>query len=157
MRTGYDSPIPPVDELVDVGGGGSGWVVVARARDDIDAHLLMGRLNEAGIETSTIKDRGAPGSWMYGGSNPWAPVSVLVKRVQLDDAKLVLAEISFDSPDAEPPPEPVTRGERVRAGAIWWVVAITLGILLTGITFLGVASRGNDGIRCEIPILCGSE
>lgn len=76
------------------GGGGSGWTRLAVASNDIEAHLLEGCLLEAGIETRTVKDRTAPGAWLMGGSNPWAPVEVHVRRFQLDDARLVLLEVA---------------------------------------------------------------
>jgi Putative prokaryotic signal transducing protein len=123
MGTKLDLPPPP--SLTKGGGGGSGWVELASARDDIDAHLLEGRLHEAGIETRAIKDRRAPGAWLYGGSNPWAPVTIFVRRFQLENARLVLAEISFMAPnpgvDRRPPP-------RI---AMKWVLALGLGALLT--------------------------
>jgi Putative prokaryotic signal transducing protein len=102
-------------------------VELARARDDIEAHLLTGRLNEAGIETKAVKDRFAPGAWLYGGSNPWAPVSVYVRRLQLEDARLVLVEISYqapstDEPEFKPPGTPLTWK--------WWLVAVGLSFLL---------------------------
>jgi hypothetical protein len=123
------------------GGGGGDWIELVRARDDIDAHLLVGRLDEAGVAARTVKDRRAPGAWLYGGSNPWAPVLVLVRRLQLDDARLVLARISFDAPAA-------TQRDRVRddpAGALRWVVALALGFVLTATTVAQVASRLADG------------
>lgn len=127
MGTKLDLPPPPLS--TQTGGDGSGWVELARARDDIDAHLLEGRLNEAGIETRSIKDRGAPGAWLYGGSNPWAPVTILVRRIQLEDAQVVLAEIALAAPDAREPGAPESRGLPLT----WWLVALALalGALLT--------------------------
>jgi Putative prokaryotic signal transducing protein len=135
MAVVTDRPPPP--GVVDPGGGGgSPWVELVRARDDIDAHLLKGRLGEAGIETRFVKDRFAPGAWLYGGSNPWAPVTVLVRRLQLDEARLVLAEISFDAPPAEPAPR---RGGSRRVPTLWWVTALGLGALLSIIVLLQTA------------------
>lgn len=118
--------LPPPPSLTKGGGGGSGWVELARARDDIDAHLLEGRLNEGGIETRAIKDRGAPGAWLYGGSNPWAPVTILVRRWQLEDARLVLAEISFTAPDTGVAGRSPSPGLALK----WWLLALGLGALL---------------------------
>jgi hypothetical protein len=128
---------PPVSRFE--GGGGSGWVMLIRANGDIDAHLLTGRLLEAGVESRTVKDRSSPGAWMLAGSNPWAPVIILVRRFQLEDARLVLAEISFDLPDAaEPLPRPVAH--RWSGPLLWWAVAIALGAIFTGIGLLQTAS-----------------
>ena len=131
MATGSNILLPP-PATVWKGGGGSGWVELMRARGDIDAHLLVGRLGEAGIETRTVKDRSAPWAWMHAGSNPWAPVSILVRRLQLDDARLVLAEISFDLPAAAPSPVEDVDG-RWKGPLLWWSVALALGAIFTAI------------------------
>ncbi len=89
MPTRLQAPPPPAGTRSG-GGGGSGWIQLVKAADDIEAHLLAGRLAEAGIEVQTLPDRAAPGAWLYGGSNPWAPVRVLVRRRQLEEARLVL-------------------------------------------------------------------
>ena len=137
MSTRIDLPPPPV--VLDRGGGGSGWVKLAKATDDIDAHLLIGRLNEAGIETMAVKDRSEPGTWMFlGGSNPWAPVVIMVRPLQLEDARLVLAEISYDAPAVEPS---VARTPKKgwRLPVVWWVTALILGVLLSFLALLQVA------------------
>jgi hypothetical protein len=99
------------------GGGGSGWVPLYKAANDIDAHLLIGRLHGMGIETRTLVDRGAPGAWLYGGLNPWAPVTVYVRGFQLEDARLVLAEVAWAAPAAgrdSAPRRPPAPGEDSR-------------------------------------------
>ena len=127
MGVGVLSPPPPaVTDRGGGGGGGTGWIHLTRARDDIDAHLLTGRLSHSGIETRTIVDRSAPGAWLHGGTNPWAPVNIYVRRIQLEDARLVLAEISYDAPSATAGRPP---GRRV--ATIWWATAIGLGVALT--------------------------
>ena len=88
---------PPPPTTLDRSGGGSDWVILMRAANDIDAHLLCGRLKHAGVEYRGVKDRYAPGAWLIGGSNPWAPVVVYVKRFQLEDARIVLAEIAYEN------------------------------------------------------------
>lgn len=113
------------------GGGGSGWVELIRAHGDIDAHLLVGRLSEAGVETRTVTDRSAPWTWMLAGSNPWAPVSILVRRLQLEDARLVLAEISYELPAATPPVQ--RRQPRWKGPLLWWSAALALGAIFTAI------------------------
>jgi hypothetical protein len=134
VSTKLGAPLPPVH--VERSGGGWGWVELTRARDDIDAHLLDGRLAQAGIETRWVKDRGAPGSWAYGGSNPWAPVAIMVRRIQFEDARIVLAEISLDAP-AVTPATPRPRSSRLPT--LWWLTALGLGALLSLIALLQVA------------------
>ena len=150
MAIRLDPPPPRIDEMLG-GSGGSGWVVLIKARHDIDAHLLTGRLAEAGIDTRTMPDIGAPGAWMYGGSNPWAPVSVLVKKLDLDDAKLVLAEISYEGPTADQLAAQVT--ERHAAfPVVWWVTAVLLGAALS-VLVVSQVTRWTD-MGCQLPALC---
>lgn len=131
------------------GGGGSGWVALLRSPNDIEAHLLIGRLAEAGVETTSLQDRGAPGAWLHGSSNPWAPVTILVRKIQLDDARLVLAELAFESPAAEISNE--SPNSRWRGPIVWWAAAIGLGLLFTG---LGLVQAANDIERCSDPRAC---
>ncbi|CAN5699407.1 hypothetical protein BH24ACT26_BH24ACT26_04680 [soil metagenome] len=153
MSVGVELP-PPPGALDRAGGGGGGWTELVTARDDIDAHLLIGRLTEAGIAARSVKDRRAAGAWLYGGSNPWAPVTVWVRRLQLDDARLVLAEISLDgAPDGgaspRPPEPPGDAGRAWRLPLTWWALAVALGVLLTLISLMQVAGLastcGSDG------------
>lgn len=150
VRLGEPSP-PIVTEPS--GDGGSEWVVLLKARHDIDAHLLTGRLNEAGIETKTVKDRGDPGAWLFGGSNPWAPVVIFVRRFQLQDARVALAEISYEGPSAEMPRVLADRPAR-RYALAWWITALILGLLFTAIA-LRQATRGLES--CNIPVVCDTE
>lgn len=140
---------PPIEQDHGGGGGGSGWVRLLRAPNDIEAHLLVGRLGEAGVEARLLRDKGAPGTWLYGGSNPWAPVTVMVRVRQLDDARLVLAEVSFEGPD-HVPAAPEKRDWRIPV--VWWVTAIALGTLLTGTALAQVADAIRS--RCDLPVLC---
>jgi hypothetical protein len=133
MGTKVGAPAPPV--RIEGGGGGWEWVELIRARNDIDAHLLDGRLAGAGIETRWVKDRLAPGAWAYGGSNPWAPVSIMVRRIQFEDARIVLAEISLDAPAMKTPANAVPP----RLSRLWWLTALGLGALLSMIVLLQVA------------------
>ena len=126
-----------------VGGGGSGWVTLTQAANDIEAHLVTGRLSEAGVEATTVKDRSASGAWLHGGSDPWAPVLILVRKLQLDDARLVLAEVAWEGPAVE-------RGEILADGqwrkpATFWAIAIGLGVLFTA---LGLAQTAENMKRC---------
>ena len=146
MPSGSSVLLPPPVAIFS-GGGGSGWVELIRARGDIDAHLLAGRLLEAGVESRTVKDRSSPGAWVLAGSDPWAPIAILVRRFQLEDARLVLAEISFDLPPAPPPARRVMRRRRWSGPLLWWAVAIVLGAVFTGIGLLQTATTMH---RCEV-------
>ena len=131
---------------------------MSRAQNDIEAHLLTGRLHEAGVETRRLKDRSAPGAWLHGGSNPWAPVAIFVKKLQLEEARLVLAEISWSQPPVDPSEARAqvhSPARPTRAFAVaWWVGAIALGLLFTSIA---LARTGEVLRSCELPLVCGLE
>ncbi|HWC13346.1 MAG TPA: DUF2007 domain-containing protein [Actinomycetota bacterium] len=146
MPTRLDLPPPPVVSDP-AGGGGSDWVPLITADDDIDAHLLQGRLNHAGIEVRAVKDRKGP-SWMHGGSNPWAPVGIWVRRHQLEESRLLLAELSFSGPAAQ---REDTGASRRRSWVLWWTAAIALGVLFTGI---GLARSADYLDRCGLSPSC---
>ena len=146
---GITSGPPPVERIDARGGGGSGWVTLVTAANDIEAHLLAGRLSEAGVEAQVMKDRSAPGAWLYGGSNPWAPALVLVRKLQLDDARIVLAEISFEAPAANRTLAALRRDWRTPV--VWWSLALGLGVLMTGI---GLSRTEAALRRCDLPLLC---
>lgn len=141
---------PPLDPGDGGGGGGAGWVRLLRAPNDIEGHLLAGRLTEAGVEARLVREKGAPSAWLYGGSNPWAPITVMVRRRQLDDARLVLAEVSFEAPGH------VRDGIAAEAGwrvpVVWWATALALGVLVTGAALAQVAEA--TFARCHVPVLC---
>jgi hypothetical protein len=144
MTTLIDSPPPPVD--VAEQGGGSDWVPLITAKNDIDAHLLEGLLNEAGIEVRTVKDRSGP-AWLMNGSDPWAPVGVFVQRFQYDDSRVVLAEVSYSAPSAPPVAQP----QKGWSPVTWWTVAIALALVFTGIGF----ARSAEYIdRCGFTTTC---
>lgn len=151
MPTAIDLPPPDVYDLEHGGSGGSEWVVLIKARHDIDAHLLGGRLTEAGIESRTMKDVSAPGAWMFGGSNPWAPVSILVKKLDLDEARVVLAEISFEGPSAD---RLAARDDELHPAfpVLWWITALLLGAALS-VLALSQATRWST-TACQLPALC---
>lgn len=132
--------------------GGSRWVELTRAPNDIECSLLTGWLHEAGVETRTVKDRSAPGAWLYGGSNPWAPVTIMVRRWQMEEAKVALAELSYEAPSAEPNvPSEVDGRPRWRFPVVWWVAALAIGALLTGVALARTAS---SMWHCDLPLLC---
>jgi Putative prokaryotic signal transducing protein len=142
-----EAPPPPAD-VVARGGGDHDWVELLRAENDIDAHLLAGRLNEAAIETRAVTDHAAP-VWLYGGSNPWAPVAIFVRRWQLLDARVLLAEVAFDAP-AAPAAEGDARHIR-RVPLMWWATALALGVFFTALALLQVTHSTSS---CQLPILC---
>lgn len=140
---------PPIIDDESHGGGGRDWVELVRAPNDIEAALLLGKLAEDAIETRAVKDRGGGGAWLHAGSDPWAPVLVFVRRFQLVDARIVLAEISLASDDQVAPQREETTGRRV--SRIWWATAVALGLALSAMA----VQQAADQVRfCQLPILC---
>ena len=148
-----DIDLPPPDVGERAGGGEPHWVEPTKARHDIDAHLRAGRLWEAGVEVRAVKDRSAPGAWLYGGSNPWAPVTLLVRKFQVDDARVVLAEISFHGASARPHETRRARPDW-RTPVVWWAVALSIGAFLTGIA---LGKSLDTAARCETAAACNQE
>lgn len=153
MSTIIEAP-PPVVSAGGSGGGGSGWVELTVAKHDIDAHLLAGRLEEAGIEVSMVKDKTSP-AWLFGGSNPRAPVTLLVRRFQLESARLALAEIAFEAPAATPVSSPAEAPRRARLWPIlWWAAALALGAFFSTI---GLAQTARSLHGCKVPVICSND
>lgn len=132
------------------GGGGSGWVELVTASNDIEAHLVAGRVSAAGVEVRVVKDRSAPGAWLYGGANPWAPVTILVRKIHLTDARIALAEAAFEGPPADATVRTVA-GRDWLTPVVWWSLALGLGALLTGVALSRTATALD---RCELPLVC---
>lgn len=148
MSLRIDAPAPPL-WLDDENGGGSEWVVFARTPNDIAAHLLTGFLNEAGIETQAVTDRSGPGAWLHGGSDPWAPVTVYVRKYQYEDGRILQAELALLDESSTPPPRPSAHS---RAGVItWWIAALALGALFTGIALAQTAAFLE---KCDWRLVC---
>ena len=140
---------PPTVDDESNGGGGRDWVELFKAANDIEAALLIGKLADRAIDTRTVKDRSQPNSWLYGGSNPWAPVLVYVRRLQLVDARILLAEISLADDDV-----PARTDERTRRSVprVWWATALALGLALSALALLQIAEQERF---CQLPVLCG--
>ena len=95
------------------------WEQATTANDDIDAQLLAGVLDDAGIETRLVKNRSGYGDYLFGGSNPHAPVAIHVRTSQLDAARQAI--------DDAAEPEQVDESEPVRSQPAWpTVVAIAI-------------------------------
>jgi hypothetical protein len=133
-------------------GGGRDWTHLTRVGGDIEAHLLMGRLEGSGVECNSVKDRALSPSWVHGGGNPWTPVNIMVRRFQLDDARIVLAEVALEAPSAQRPP-PTQVVPRWRPLLLWWTLALGLGLLMSALSW---AQTADSAEQCRRDPSCTS-
>ena len=131
MKSGsrvIDSPPAPTDE----GGGGGGWAWLLTARGIIEAELVRGVLESAGVVPVALDGRDpSPGAWMFLSGNVNALVRVFVPLAQLDSAKLILLEAGFEQPEAPPAPPAPARAHRLSSRAILLVItAVVIVIFL---------------------------
>jgi hypothetical protein len=123
-----DSPPAPTDE----GGGGGGWAWLLTARGIIEAELVRGVLESAGVVPVALDGRDpSPGAWMFLSGNVNALVRVFVPLAQLDSAKLILLEAGLEQPEPQPAPPAPARTSRFHSRAIWLAVtALVIVIFL---------------------------
>jgi hypothetical protein len=119
---------PPAEN--DRGGDGGGWAWLLTARGIIEAELVRGVLETAGIAPVALDGRdNSPGAWMFLSGNVNALVRVFVPVSQLDSARLVLLEAGFSSPE-QPPTAPIkARPRRVSGRSIWLVITAVVIII----------------------------
>lgn len=129
----------PPDQLTGDGGGG-GWAWLVTARGIIEATLIQGVLEAAGIVQVVLDDRDpSPGAWMYMSGNVNRLVRVFVPISVLERARLELLESGLGGTET---PEPVAArplGERWQRRTLWVVAALLL--LAFGIATLAGAVR----------------
>jgi hypothetical protein len=124
-----DAPPASTDE----GGGGGGWAWLLTARGIIEAELVRGVLESAGVVPVALDGSDpSPGAWMFLSGNVNALVRVFVPLAQLDSARLVLLEAGFEQPVQPPAPQPQpARAHRVSGRFIWLVItAVVIAIFL---------------------------
>jgi hypothetical protein len=121
---------PPAE--ADRGGDGGGWAWLLTARGIIEAELVRGMLETAGIAPVALDGRdNSPGAWMFLSGNVNALVRVFVPVSQLDSARLVLLEAGFAAPEQPAAPPAEVRAPHVTSRLIWLVVtAIVIIIFL---------------------------
>jgi hypothetical protein len=119
----------PPDE-VDRGGDGGGWAWLLTAHGIIEAELVRGVLETAGIAPVALDGRDtSPGAWMFLSGNVNALVRVFVPASQLDSARLILLEAGFTAPEQPAPPPVEARAPRVSGRSIWLVITAVVIII----------------------------
>jgi len=119
---------PPIE--TDRGGGGGGWAWLLTAHGIIEAELVRGVLESAGVLPVALDGRDtSPGAWMFLAGNVNALVRVFVPVSQLDAARLVLLEVGLMQ--AEQPEPPAARQGRtmISTRTIWLVVTAIVVII----------------------------
>lgn len=128
-RIDVRDPAPP--KAPTGGGGGGRWSRVVTARDSIEAELVRGVLEEAGVPVVLDHRDDSPFAWMYPGGNVNAPVAVLVPSTLLEPARLALMEANLLAPDDVAPERPAPH-ERAGFGVVRSIVAALVVVVLGG-------------------------
>jgi hypothetical protein len=105
------------------------WTQLTTANNDIDAQLLIGVLDEASIESKLVKDRTGYGDYLYGGSNPWAPVAVHVHESSLEEARRILGALADESSETASEPTDSALAAHVPWPTLIAVAIVTLIVL----------------------------
>lgn len=143
------SPGPPPAEAGD-GGGGGGWAFLMTATGVIEAELVRGYLESAGVPVALDRRDPSPGAWMFLAGNPRAPVKVFVPAGRLDEARLELLEAGFvGGPSAEPAAEPAPLEPR-RRHRLWLLIAILSAIVAAWIVVL----QAFGSATCVLRMVC---
>lgn len=84
------------------GGGGGGWSWLVTASGIIEAQLIRGVLEEAGVVQVWLDTRDpSPTAWMFMSGDPNAPVPIYVPASQLDTARLALLDSGLGDPPGD--------------------------------------------------------
>jgi hypothetical protein len=82
-----------------------GWVDLIVARNEPEAHLIAGILQDSGISARLDTGRYTMGAGMYGAHNPMEPVAIMVEVERVEEARAVLAETELAATESSPLPE----------------------------------------------------
>jgi hypothetical protein len=144
-------PAPP---RLEEGGGGGRWAWLLTAQGIVEAELVRGVLESAGVPVVLDRRDPSPFAWMYLAANVNAPVRVLVPAGLLDTARLHLLEAGIEgervlgsTPEKRPPPAP----ERSLAFRVLQAV-LTIAVLLVAgwIVLITMAGRAT----CMLKLFC---
>lgn len=112
------------------GGGGGGWAWLLTARGLVEARLIAGLLENAGIGPVHLDATDpSPSSWLFLSGNVGALVRVYVPRAQLDGARLALLEqgAPVTPPSRRPPERPRWSVRRIELIILAAVVVVVFG------------------------------
>lgn len=113
------------------GGDGGGWAWLLTARGIIEAELVRGVLETAGIVPVALDGRDpSPGAWMFLSGNVNALVRVFVPVSLLDAARLVLLETGLSEPEPDVPAPAPKRAGRSRRWVLLVITVVVIAIFL---------------------------
>ncbi len=147
-------PAPPRTEE---GGGGGRWARLLTAAGIVEAELVRGVLEDAGVPVVLDRRDPSPFAWMYLAGNVNAPVQVLVPFGLLDAARLhlleagiegdrVLRESESDGPPPAEPPPPRSLTFRV----LQTILTIAVLLVAAWIVLITMAGRAT----CMLKLFC---
>lgn len=95
-RTGVLHPAPPQESE---GGGDGRWAWLLTARDAVEAEIVRGLLEGAGVPVALDWRDPSPFAWMHLSGNLFRPVPVYVPAGLIDNARLHLLDMGLESMD----------------------------------------------------------
>jgi hypothetical protein len=95
-RTGVLDPAPPQQNE---GGGGGRWAWLFTASDAVEAEIVRGLLEGAGVPVALDWRDPSPFAWMHLSGNLHRPVPVYVPAGLIENARLHLLDIGLESPE----------------------------------------------------------
>lgn len=145
--TGILEPAPPRTTW---DGGGGGWAWLLTAGDTMEAEIVRGLLEAAGVPVALDWRDPSPFAWMYLSGNIHRPVPVYVPVSMLDAARLELLDSGLGLPETEEPPGPPRRELRQRHPVLWLVVAVLTAAAVAWIVVVEVFGF----VPCALRLFC---
>ncbi|HJR19026.1 MAG TPA: hypothetical protein VJ922_04845 [Actinomycetota bacterium] len=119
-RTGILDPAPP--RASSGGGGGGRWAWLLTASDAVEAEIVRGLLEDAGVPVALDWRDPSPFAWMHLSGNLHRPVPVYVPAGLIDEARLHVMEMGLAAEDSVEPETPRVPVLRERHRFIWQLV-----------------------------------
>lgn len=141
-------PAPPVD----AGGGGRGrWSWLLTASGIVEAELVRGVLDQAGVPVVLDRRDPSPFAWMYLAGNVNAPVQIFVPSGLLETARLHLLDAGVEGDRALGAADAAPAAEPPRPSGIYRVLrqVLTVAVLLVAawIVLMTMIGQGTCALR----------
>jgi hypothetical protein len=127
------------------------------ANGAVEAQLVRGLLESAGVPVVLERRDVGPGSWLYlVGGNPHAPVHVFVPASLLDAARLEVLEAGFavaDQDAARVPEPPAPQRPAPQRGHRWSLMVLGALVIIAVLWIILVQIFGSA--TCMLRVFCG--